>query len=225
MRAKRARLAAAGGAAASRAAAPEEGPFDDDDDEPGANAGRDAASADYARLRDELRASRKAAAVGSSAPAAAKSGSSMLTPLQEMRAKYKARAKELGKRETDTLAKLQAFQATLRGATAGAATAAAAPGGGGDRPGGAAVYSGQVLEDADDAAEGAEGGSAAWMAHRLKFKKHIDDAFRAGGGGGPPDDGLETIDPLREHQAGGGSRGHGGGPRGDRGGDKAGGRW
>ena len=30
--------------------------------------------------------------------------------------------------------------------------------------------------------------AASWMAHRLKFKRHVDDAYRAG------DDGLVTID-------------------------------
>jgi len=95
----------------------------------------------------------------------------MLTPLQEMRAKYKARQKELGKRESDTLAKLTAFQAALRVAKAGAAPAATSKE--------TAVYSGQVLEDD----EGTGGNDDTWMAHKLKFKKHIDDAFRAGNDG------------------------------------------
>ena len=38
-------------------------------------------------------------------------------------------------------------------------------------------------------------GSAAWMAHRLKFKKHLDDRYRAG------DDGLVSIDTALERLA------------------------
>lgn len=206
MRQKRARLAGgvSAGTGAPRAAHVNAGGTDDvAAEEAAATEGRDASTTDYLRLRDELRASRRAAAVVSSPDAP---GSSMMTPLQEMRAKYKARAKTLGGRESDTLAKLQAFKATLRGAAAAAATAV----GPSDKlPGSssAEVYSGQVLEDAGD--DGGAGGDDAWMAHRLKFKKHIDDKFRAGG---LRDDGFETIDPLREKGgsvAGGGRSGRG----------------
>ena len=205
MRQKRARLAGgvSAGTGAPRAAHVNAGGTDDvAAEEEAASVGRDASTTDYLRLREELRASRRAAAVVSSADAP---GSSMMTPLQEMRAKYKARAKTLGGRESDTLAKLQAFKATLRGAAAAAATTV----GPSDKlpsSSSAQVYSGQVLEDAGD---DSGAGDDAWMAHRLKFKKHIDDKFRAGG---LRDDGFETIDPLREKGgsiAGGGRGGRG----------------
>jgi hypothetical protein len=144
-----------------------------------------ASSADYSRLRDELRASRKAAAVGS-ATTDDSGRSTLLTPLQEMRAKYKARHKELGRREEDTLSKLTAFRSKLAGAAASVPAADVSL----DKAG-AAAYAGQVLEDDT---EGGDDGTNAWMQHKLKFKKHIDDSFRAG------DDGLETIDPLRDQR-------------------------
>jgi hypothetical protein len=150
-----------------------------------------AAATDYARLREELKATRKAAAFSGSSGAGPATASSMLTPLQEIRAKYKARHKELGKREADTLSKLLAFKSKLHGAASAAApTATAESSAAHPRSSGAVTYSGQVLEDEPDS-DGA-GGAETWMNHKLRFKKHIDDSYRAG------DDGLVTVDPLRE---------------------------
>jgi peptidyl-prolyl cis-trans isomerase SDCCAG10 len=159
-----------------------------------------AAAGEYQRLRDELRASRRAATVLTGPAArqeeAQRADSSLLTPLQQMRSKYKSRGGADAKaRESSTLDRLAAFQATLRAAAAAAAKAPDAAAASSSSAAADTGYHGQVLEDdgKDDETAGAGGGAdaaVAWMAHKLKFKKHIDDAYRAGN----VDDGLVTID-------------------------------
>ena len=166
-----------------------------------------AQASEYQRLRDELRASRKAVLAGGdlAKKQAEAAESSLLTPLQQMRSKYKPRGDPESKaRESSTLAKLAAFQSSLKAMAKAmpASSAVAADSSSSSSSSSAAAaaesYHGQVLED-DDAAEkdedGGEKGSAAWMAHKLKFKKHIDDKFRAG------DDGLVSIDTALETEA------------------------
>lgn len=155
-------------------------------------ASKAAASAEqdeYARLREELRATKKAAPVrlGSKDAAAAAPVDDMLTPLQQQRQKYlqQKRASSRSGRQEATLQKLQQFRATLEGVNrtqrsdgddnqetdAKRATQDA--------------YHGQVLDsdsdsgeqDADaggDSAAGSKTPDLSWMTAKLKFKKHID---------------------------------------------------
>ena len=141
----------------------------------------------YTQLRAELRAARKAVnvRVGAVADAedAAAAAQMVGTPLEQMRSKYKSR-RQHGDRERETLSKLAAFTSQLRSAASSASTSAIPTSG-------SVSYSGQVLEDdggdADDGAS-AIGIAASLATHSLKFKRHVDDAYRAGG------DGLVTID-------------------------------
>ena len=57
------------------------------------------------------------------------------------------------------------------------------------------VYHGQILEeDSDGSLEGDD-----WYQGKLKFKKHIDDAYRIGGDGRKVDD-IVVIDPRKDRK-------------------------
>jgi peptidyl-prolyl cis-trans isomerase SDCCAG10 len=182
--------------------------------------------AEFNRLRDSLKASRRAAVGFRDAPAggsddrgagAGAGADAGLTPLQAMRAKFVAGKRARGSREGETLQRLAKFQKTLSTAIAAAPTGGKA----------GEAYHGQVLEEVDGglrATDAAVGGPAlSWAAtDGLKFKRHIDDSYRyagmregrsreeegAGAGAGgreralEADDGLVTFDPLDPHSRG-----------------------
>ena len=172
---------------------------DDDDDEKvgggarsrASTAAASASASEYDRLRAEVRAIRSRTAApaialaAATAAAAAAAQGDLLTPLQQMRAKYRAKQQSTGARESSTLDKLAAFTSSLRAAAPGASSATPAAS--------AAAYSGQVLERDEEEEEEGGGRQAAWMSHKLKFQKHIDDKYRAAAGDA---DSLVTIDPL-----------------------------
>lgn len=137
---------------------------------------------EYKRLRDELRASRKAAPVllGAQATAKAKAVDDMLTPLQQQRQQYlqKKKASSRSGRQEATLQRLQQFRATLESANKPTAQSHATD----DNVSGGKVkteaYHGQVLADVSDSSDsdgdGDGGQDRSWMTAKLKFKKHID---------------------------------------------------
>lgn len=144
-----------------------------------ADAAKQARLDEFKRLQEEVRASKRAVAVAKGAGVAAAAQESMdktlLTPLQAMRAKYQKRKRDLGDRESQTLAKLAAFQKTLKTVVALAPAVpppaddeqgAGARSGAGDAPDGEGDgkevgYHGQVLEDDDEDDVGKSSSSAA----------------------------------------------------------------
>ncbi|CAH0474840.1 unnamed protein product [Peronospora belbahrii] len=159
---------------------------------------------EYAKLREELRKSRKAVPLlmGEEAKKLEvdRAFQDMLTPLQQQRQKYLQRKKSSNrsKREQDTLLKLKKFQATL--VDVNAKTTSSKEDGKfeddetmKDR---VESYHGQILENDDGLDDPIDDKS--WMTAKLKFKKHIDDLFRS-------TDDYMTIDSRNE--PGRGSRG------------------
>lgn len=67
----------------------------------------------------------------------------------------------------------------------------------------AEVYSGQVL-DKDDASarDGTEDADDNWFSGKLKFRRHVDDAYRGGSDGRQVHD-YEVIDPRAQSGKGG----------------------
>ncbi|ETN01154.1 hypothetical protein PPTG_17577 [Phytophthora nicotianae INRA-310] len=151
---------------------------------------------EYTKLREELRISKKAVPLlmGEEAKKLEKDRAfqDMLTPLQQQRQKYLQRKKASNRtaREQDTLSKLKKFQATLIDVNAKKTnTSEDADKAKKD----AESYHGQVLEDDDDDDTNDD---KSWMTAKLKFKKHIDDQFRAGNE--PSADDYMTIDSRNE---------------------------
>lgn len=58
----------------------------------------------------------------------------------------------------------------------------------------AEVYRGQILDRGDEDDAVAHIGSD-WHVGKLRFRKHIDDAYRLGGGAGKSTDDYAVIDP------------------------------
>ncbi|KAG2522760.1 hypothetical protein JM18_005614 [Phytophthora kernoviae] len=160
---------------------------------------------EYAKLRDELRKSRKAVPLLMGEEAKKQESDrafqDMLTPLQQQRQKYlqRKKAKSRSSREQDTLSKLKKFQAALvdvnskqpakdtesdESSEDSKKSAAADKG-----------YHGQVLEGDDDDDDTNEDKS--WMTAKLKFKKHIDDQFRSGN---EPSTDLKVVYFVRHGQ-------------------------
>ncbi|KAE9289027.1 Peptidyl-prolyl cis-trans isomerase [Phytophthora fragariae] len=141
---------------------------------------------EYVKLRDELRKSKKAVPLlmGEEAKKQEKDRAfqDMLTPLQQQRQKYLQRKKASNRsaREQDTLSKLKKFQATLVDVNIKQREQpnAKESGDGEKVDAEAESYHGQILED-DDAGDDTNDDKS-WMTAKLKFKKHIDDQFRAG---------------------------------------------
>eukprot|EP00752_Nemacystus_decipiens_P004159 g3805.t1 len=171
---------------------------------------------EYESLREEMKAKHRAARVMTGQERATYDAEhmhrEMISPVEQMRAKYKKRRKEAGTREDSTMAKLAAFTSTIRGTKKRAGKEAKVE----EK---AEAYHGQVTEgklyegedDADD------GGN--WFTGPLKFKRHIDDDLRKGSDGRRADD-YAVIDPLKQPggsgtgnsgQGRGGGRGGGGG--------------
>ncbi|KAL7680086.1 putative cyclophilin-type peptidyl-prolyl cis-trans isomerase domain-containing protein [Plasmopara halstedii] len=157
---------------------------------------------EYARLREELRKSKKAVSLlmGDKAKKLEKDRAfqNMLTPLQQQRQKYLQRKKTSSRtaREQETLSKLKKFQTTLIDVNTTANTSKDVTNEAKEES-----YHGQVLECDDDDDNSNEDKS--WMTAKLKFTKHIDDQFRAGHE--PSTDDYMTID-TRTETAHGGSR-------------------
>ncbi|POM72795.1 Phosphoglycerate mutase family, partial [Phytophthora palmivora] len=157
---------------------------------------------EYAKLREELRKSKKAVPLlmGEEAKKLEKDRAfqNMLTPLQQQRQKYLQRKKSGNRsaREQDTLTKLKKFQATLFNVNK--ATPAKDVKSEEDakktKKASTESYHGQILEDDEDDDETNDDKS--WMTAKLKFKKHIDDQFRAGNE--PSTDDYMTIDSRNE---------------------------
>ncbi|CAM9497681.1 unnamed protein product [Phaeothamnion confervicola] len=231
-------VAAAGGSATVAGGADDES--DEEDLEKLRRNRREATAektAEYERLRAELRAKHSKARkilVGEerSKYDAEQQSHDMLTPLQQMRAKFKTRRQAQGSREDATLAKLAAFTQKIRTATSaihrsgdGDSGRGGGDDGNGDGSGGAdgtasetkaaEGYHGQVTEQ--PLYEG-EDDDAGWFATKLKFRKHIDDKYRMGADGRAVDD-YEVIDD----RARGGGRSSGGGGGGRSGGGRGGG--
>ncbi|KAG6970897.1 hypothetical protein JG688_00004666 [Phytophthora aleatoria] len=158
---------------------------------------------EYAKLREELRKSKKAVPLlmGEDAKKLEKDRAfqDMLTPLQQQRQKYLQRKKATNRtaREQDTLSKLKKFQATLSDVNTKKSTPL--EDGKTEKDADKAKkdsesYHGQVLEDNDD--DDDTNDDKSWMTAKLKFKKHIDDQFRAGNE--PSTDDYMTIDSRNE---------------------------
>ncbi|KAG5179623.1 cyclophilin-type peptidyl-prolyl cis-trans isomerase [Tribonema minus] len=139
---------------------------------------------EYERLRSELRAKHRATKVVTGEERqkldAQQAHQEMLSPLEQMRQKYKRhKGAESGSRETDTMAKLAAFSKKIRiqhGARAHDDEQLAK-----ERKEEEA-YHGQVTEGALYEGEDSGDEAKAWFSAPLKFKgaKHIDDGLRAG---------------------------------------------
>lgn len=159
-----------------------------------------AAAEEYRRLQAELLQARKAAGAprsakrplarveGASAAAAARKvpaapEDELLTEVEKRRRKYRARsALKLEEREDSTLQALAAFTSSMR-----SRRAAAGGGGASESMFGRETYAGQVLE----AEDGAAGDDGDWFVGKLKFRKHVDDAYRRSE---PSVDDYVTID-------------------------------
>ncbi|CAI5732651.1 unnamed protein product [Peronospora destructor] len=168
---------------------------------------QEAGQQEYAKLREELRKSKKAVPLlmGKEAKKLeeGRAFQDMLTPLQQQRKKYLQRKKASNRsaREQDTLLKLKKFQATLVDVNAKKASLAEDANENKTKKDGAESYHGQILEDDDD--NGDSNADKSWMTAKLKFKKHIDDQFRSGND--PSTDDYMMIDSRNEF--GQGSRG------------------
>ncbi|KAL3657405.1 hypothetical protein V7S43_017724 [Phytophthora oleae] len=157
---------------------------------------------EYAKLREELRKSKKAVPLlmGEEAKKLEKDRAfqDMLTPLQQQRQKYLQRKKANNRtaREQDTLSKLKKFQSALFDVNTKKTSpvAGANSDGDADKKDSAESYHGQVLEEDEDNEDTNDDNS--WMTAKLKFKKHIDDQFRAGNE--PSADDYLTIDSRNE---------------------------
>jgi hypothetical protein len=145
-------------------------------------------SAELARLTAQLRNSKRAPAIptGETTTDVVRqlAAQPFITPLAQMRSKYISKG-QVAHREKATLEKLQTFQSALRN------TAAAA-----SESGAAESYRGQVLEEAEGPQQSQV--DASWMSTKLKFTRHVDDAYRGldHGARAAADDGLMTVDPY-----------------------------
>lgn len=128
---------------------------------------------EYHQLREELLRSRRAVQVITGADAerlrqeVAEQKMSSLT--EQNRQKHLKRKSDFGDRASDTLSRLQQFRSKLKVEKHGARGEQAKEGDG-------EGYHGQVLEGRDEG----EAAGGAWHAGPLKFRKHIDDAYRNG---------------------------------------------
>lgn len=147
---------------------------------------------EYESLREELKVKHRATRVMTGSERAKHDAEQahreMLTPLEQMRLKYKQHKKRGGDREADTLAKLESFKSKVRTIKKEAR---------GTQSKEAPVYNGQVLEsgalyEGDDSADEGQ-----WMSDQLRFKKHIDDAYRSGADGRDQAD-YVVIDPKQQ---------------------------
>ncbi|KAJ8576668.1 hypothetical protein ON010_g2543 [Phytophthora cinnamomi] len=142
---------------------------------------------EYVKLREELRKAKKAVPLlmGEEAKKQEKDRAfqDMLTPLQQQRQKYLQRKKTSNRsaREQDTLSKLKKFQAALIDVNVNQREPSKAKESNGSQQEDAEAesYHGQILEDGDDDGDDTNDDKS-WMTAKLKFKKHIDDQFRAG---------------------------------------------
>ena len=100
------------------------------------------------------------------------------TSLEQLRQKYVKRKADPDSRARDTMERLKKFSADIKRAKTLAEEVPVA-----------AAYHGQVLDDDDDDVGGVEA-----FANQLKFKRHIDDSFRAMGGDGRSSDDYVLID-------------------------------
>ncbi|DAZ97826.1 TPA: hypothetical protein N0F65_002496 [Lagenidium giganteum] len=152
----------------------------------------DEATDEYTQLREELRHFRKAVPLlrGDKAKhlEQEKAQKDLLTPLQQQRQKYLQRKRETSRvnRQQSTIEKLNAFREKLHKAKH------EAPKVDEDQK---ESYHGQILEDEEEQTA-AEKMDSSWMTTKLKFKKHIDDQFRAGFD--PSTDDYMTIDSRTE---------------------------
>jgi len=145
---------------------------------------------EFARLREGLLRAKRAVKVLTGGDAAllqeTTAARDLATPLEQRRLKYVKRKTEHGNRSDETFAKLQQFTKSLRDSKAALK--------GKTEVVGVEAYHGQVLERGDDDGDEKLGGvNDGWHMGGLKFKKHIDDAFRTGGDGRRVDD-YEVID-------------------------------
>lgn len=135
---------------------------------------------EYAKLREELRKSKKAVSLimGEEAKKLeeGRAFQDMLTPLQQQRQKYlqRKKSKKRSGREQETLMKLKQFQATLTSVNSKSANPAADvhSKSGEARAAVTESYHGQILEDSDEHDDTNDDKS--WMTAKLKFTKHID---------------------------------------------------
>lgn len=102
----------------------------------------------------------------------------MSTSLEQLRAKYVKRKVDPDSRALHTMERLKKFSDDIKKAKSSAEEAPVS-----------AAYHGQVLENDDDDVGGVEA-----FASQLKFKRHVDDAFRAMGGDGRSSDDYVLID-------------------------------
>ncbi|CAI5708480.1 unnamed protein product [Peronospora destructor] len=163
---------------------------------------QEAGQQEYAKLREELRKSKKAVPLlmGKEAKKLeeGRAFQDMLTPLQQQRQKYLQRNKVSNRsaREQDTLLKLKKFQATL--VDVKKASRAEDANENKTKKDGAESYHGQILEDDDDNDD--SNADKSWMTAKLKFKKHIDDQYRSGND--PSTDDYMMIDSRNEFSQG-----------------------
>ena len=94
-------------------------------------------------------------------------GQSIMTLTEQNRQKHLRRKNEFGDRANETMSKLQQFRSKLKEEKQGVRSEEREK----------ESYHGQVVEGGDDAELA---GSAAWHTGALKFRKHIDDAYRNG---------------------------------------------
>jgi len=179
--------------------------------------------AEYREQRAKLKADKKATRFVSGAEAASRDAQvkkeKMLTPLEQMRAKYQRNRAEHGDRQQGTMDKLAAFQEKMKNGIAKATSHGGSGAGAGPSKEETAAYRGQVTEV--HRTEGGEDVDAdgMWMATKLKFQHHIDDKHR---GFQPVADDYAVVDPREERRreeerrstgyggsSGGGGRGEG----------------
>jgi seryl-tRNA synthetase len=133
-------------------------------------------SSDFNQAKEELLRSRRAVQVltGSDAADLEKDAATkqLATPLEQRRQKFIKRKKEFGDRSEDTMEKLKMFQNSIKKAKVSDAEQSSVPSSSSEH------YNGQILERNDDS----DDDLSDWNSGKLKFKKHIDDAFRAGDG-------------------------------------------
>ncbi|CAM9249133.1 unnamed protein product [Choristocarpus tenellus] len=165
-------------------------------------------ASEYEALREELKAKHRAARVMTGEERIKydeeKAHREMLSPVEQMRAKYKKRRREAGEREDSTMAKLASFTSSIRDSRKRKATEEK---GKSSKRTEKEAYHGQVTEGM--LYEGDESDGENWFSGSLKFKKHIDDNLRMGSDGRKTDD-YAVIDPLKQGGAGRSGYGRGG---------------
>ncbi|CAM9619133.1 unnamed protein product, partial [Scytosiphon promiscuus] len=158
---------------------------------------------EFESLREEMKAKHRAARVMTGEERtkydAEHMHREMISPVEQMRAKYKKRRKEAGTREDSTMAKLAAFTSLAGPVRRDETGSKRVPDHDTQQTSQVEAYHGQVTEgklyEGDDDADNGED----WFTGPLKFKRHIDDDLRKGSDGRRADD-YAVIDPLKQPQ-------------------------